>query len=135
MKVIVATHGDFCYGILDSYIMLVGENDDIIPISLGKDDTGDFKERLNLAINKEEKYIILCDLYGGSPFNESAYLLQKNVDNIRIVTGVNLGMLLEIGMLTKENIDLDDLEKIAVNTGNNSIKTVSFDKHEEEDIF
>ena len=44
----------------------------------------------------------MVDLFGGSPFNAASRIAIKN-DNIDIVTGVNLPMLLEVSISREYN--------------------------------
>lgn len=122
MKIILATHGDFCFGIKKSYEMLAGHNDAIIPVTLSDSDTGEFKKELNEIVNSDEKFLILCDIYGGTPFNESVYLEQKYPSRVKTVGGLNLAMLLETGMAVNSELNLSEIFNMAVNTGIESIK-------------
>lgn len=137
MKIIVATHGDFCFGIIHSYKMLAGDNESIIPISLKESDTGEFKRELKEITSNDEKYLILCDLYGGTPFNESIYLQQKYPDRIKTVSGVNLPMLLESGMALNTGVCLDKIVSALFKVGAESIMDFSneMEMANDDDIF
>ena len=108
-----------------------------------ENDTGQFKENLKKSLEVNDDFLILCDLYGGTPFNEALYFFQQYPDNIRIVAGVNLPMLLEVGFTVQSNngINIDELVNIAINVGSESLKTVNIDtlsekeEKESEDMF
>lgn len=65
----------------------------------------------------KEGILIVTDLFGGSPFMESARVYQKHHENIpmEIVTGMNLPMLAELMI----NLDktAPELKKVAMNAG------------------
>ena len=70
--------------------------------------------------NREDGTLILCDLFGGSPFLTSAKLLKENSDHMELVTGVNLGMLLEL-MANIETASITELKDIALSSGKEGI--------------
>ena len=143
MKIIVASHGDLCNGLIHSYSMLAGDNDYLVPISLKENDTGQFKKNLEKLLEVNDDFLILCDLYGGTPFNEALYFFQKYPDRIRVVAGVNLPMLLELGFTVQTNneINIDELVNIAINVGSESLRAEDIDtlsekeEQESDDMF
>ena len=44
-----------------------------------------------------EGVLVFCDLLGGTPFNQSM-LISQDVDNVEVVAGTNLPMLIELVM-------------------------------------
>ena len=123
MKILITTHGDMCKGIVNSYEMLAGKNTHFEVLELQPDDTGQFKKEVNEFIDKEkEDLLILCGLKGGSPYNECFEAYLKHSDRIRLVSGLNLSMLLETGMaLTAETPSLDKIAEIAVKAGKEGV--------------
>lgn len=135
MKILVASHGDLAPGIISSYRMLAGENRDILVLSLKDNDTGQFKEELSEIINTNDQILVLCDIKGGTPFNESYRLYLQNPEKIRIVSGLNLGMLLEVGLaISGGNVDLDNLADIAKESAVQSVFIAGSEDDEEEDL-
>jgi len=126
MKIVVTSHGALCKGILESYQMLAGKNDDIISIKLGNDDT-EFKKELQTAYTeyKDEGIIFLCDIPGGTPFNETYKIYLKDSRHVRVVSGLNLAMLLEVGLDISTATDLDELTTKAIKAGKDSITLVT----------
>lgn len=123
MKIIVTSHGALCNGILESYQMIAGSTNNIIAIPLTPDDTGQYKKSLKQVIEKYRQYqlLILCDIAGGTPYNESFQNFLKHPDSIRVISGLNLAMLLEVG-LAVENIDsINDLANLAIKSGMQSV--------------
>ncbi|MEY8292663.1 PTS mannose/fructose/sorbose family IIA subunit [Carnobacteriaceae bacterium 52-44] len=99
MKIIVTSHGDLCEGILDSYEMLAGKNENIIAIPLRENDTGEFENKITELVKSiDDDILVLCDIYGGTPYNVSYYLYLEQSNRLRVVSGLNLPMLLETGL-------------------------------------
>lgn len=123
MEIIVTSHGGLCTGILESYQMLAGSSNNIIAIPLTSDDTGQYKERLNQFIekNKDQRLLILCDIAGGTPYNESFQNFLKYPDLIRVVSGLNLAMLLEVSLSATTSESLEDLASLAIKAGTQSV--------------
>ena len=65
--------------------------------------------------------LILCDLFGGSPFMIASKLLAKPdiSERVELVTGLNMAMLLEVCSNLDEN--LAKLKEIAIKAGKNGI--------------
>lgn len=96
---ILASHGDFAIGILQSVSMIFGEQSNVKAISLQPSEGPDeFRSKVEKAIdtfeNKDE-VLFLVDLWGGTPFNQISALIDGHEDKWGIVTGLNLPMLIE----------------------------------------
>lgn len=96
MKIVVAAHGGLAQAFKNTAHMFFGdEADDIVCVPLLPDEAiSDYQKELSAAIEQagNEDTLVLCDLFGGSPCNQAALLAGEHV---RVVTGMNLGMLLE----------------------------------------
>lgn len=78
--------------------------------------------------------LVLCDLVGGSPFKTAA-MLGIPRGNVRVVAGLNLGMLVETCM-QRDGMTLDELTEQAIETGKASVLEFTLDEPaEEEDDF
>ncbi len=80
---------------------------------------------LTREMNSEDGILVLTDLYGSTPSNIAARLL-NDIAHVRVVTGINLPMLLRI--LNYSSLPLDQLVQKAVSGGKNGIIEVSRDK-------
>ncbi|WP_250277825.1 mannose/fructose/sorbose PTS transporter subunit IIA [[Clostridium] colinum] len=98
--VIIATHGEFAKGILQSASMVFGEQENIKACTLmPSEGPDDLKQKLETAINSfsdKENILFLVDLWGGTPFNQASSLLAGYEDKRAILTGLNLPMLIEV---------------------------------------
>lgn len=141
MKIIVTSHGDLCEGILDSYEMLAGKNENIIAIPLRENDTGEFENKITELVKSiDDDILVLCDIYGGTPYNVSYYLYLEQSNRLRVVSGLNLPMLLETGLSLNNCTSLGEIVNVAIDAGKDSIKkaeevNLEEDISLEEDIF
>lgn len=98
IALVVATHGEFSREIVKSAEMIIGEQDNIASITFkpgeGLEDLANKYQQALSELDTKEGVLFLVDLYGGSPFNTAAKLILME-DNMDIITGVNLPMLIE----------------------------------------
>lgn len=96
--IILASHGEFAEGILQSGQMIVGEQENVKAITLmpseGPDDIRRKMEEAVASFDTDE-VLFLVDLWGGTPFNQANTLFEDHKDKWAIVAGLNLGMLIE----------------------------------------
>ena len=97
--IILASHGEFAEGILQSGAMIFGEQQNVAAVTLmPSEGPQDLREKIEAAIasfDDREQVLILVDLWGGTPFNQSSALLEGQEDKWAIVSGLNLPMLIE----------------------------------------
>ena len=128
MDIIIATHGEFAKGIVDSAKLILGENVDLKYISLKKNDNiDDFSKSFEELIKScNSKPLVFVDMFGGSPFNVSLRFSKEY--GYRVVTGVNLPMVIE-SALSKENITEEEYDRFVddlVDKSKESIQKVIF---------
>ncbi|MWN31447.1 PTS mannose transporter subunit IIAB [Gilliamella sp. Pra-s54] len=96
--IILATHGEFAEGILQSGTMIFGEQENVKAVTLHPSDSPEsLKERMLEAIatfDNQDEILFLVDLWGGTPFNQANNLCGEH-NNWAIVAGLNLPMLIE----------------------------------------
>lgn len=126
ISLIVGTHGSFSKELINSAELIYGKLENVSYITfLPGEGQSDLINKYNSIINKLDKnygILFLVDLFGGSPFNTASILAMDN-DNMDVVTGVNLPMLLEV----YSNIDsstLEDLVEIAINSAQKSVRSL-----------
>lgn len=131
--IIVTGHGKFATGMLSSLELIAGEQENLIGVDFLEEDTTESLEKMiEEAINKlGNDVLVLSDLAGASPFRAAAGLSQKMTDkNIEVISGTNLGMILEVA-LCRDGMSSAELLEMAVNAGNSAIKTFEIKKREE----
>lgn len=133
MKIVLTSHGSLCKGVLESFSMIAGDSHLLIALPLSPDDTGQYKEKLRgfLTEHQNENVLILCDIMGGTPYNESYLAFLEKPEKIRVVSGLNLGMLLETVFAAENDTNLDNLVSIAKEAGHRSIKEAGQDTSEQ----
>lgn len=133
MKILLLSHGDFSKGLFESFEMIVGNTDNISYLSLDNEGISKFENKVREKVEdilKEDKLLILSDLKGGTPYNTALRMQLENPEDIGLLSGMNLPMLLEVGMDTSN--DLHSVLEIAVNSGKEGI-TFSEVKSEDDD--
>lgn len=107
-KVLVVSHSSLCKGLIEAVEMILGEGQGVEYLSLDTDGIEIFDKNLKNKLQKlkeqSKEILVLADLFGGSPFNK-VMLEAANDENIKIITGVNLGMLIEAIINNNNNIN------------------------------
>ncbi|MGX7199759.1 mannose/fructose/sorbose PTS transporter subunit IIA [Enterococcus nangangensis] len=97
--IIIASHGEFANGILQSGAMIFGEQENVKAVTLmpseGPDDIkGKIKDAV-ASFDDQEEVLFLVDLWGGTPFNQANSFFEEHKDKWAIVSGMNLPMVIE----------------------------------------
>ncbi|MBF0759099.1 PTS sugar transporter subunit IIA [Ligilactobacillus murinus] len=97
-QVILMSHGSMAKETLNSAKMILGDTLDYPVVSMQADDgikgTLAKLEEILQTIPEKQPIVIIADLLGGTPANVA--VLKSNSDpRIKVVTGLNLGMVLE----------------------------------------
>lgn len=122
---LIITHGSFGKELLKSVEMIMGEQEDAnaLGLSLGEsvDELRSEADRIIVENQDAEKdCIVFVDILGGSPSNIALYLVKK-YKNIKLITGVNMLMLIEF-FQSRDFDELDDLIEKVINSGIDGIK-------------
>lgn len=135
-KIILASHGEFSKGLLDSAKMIVGDLANCVSsYSLYPGQSAsDFALELEKIIleDKECEYIILSDLYGASVC--TAMLRLTNLHNVNLFSGMNLNMVLELLTRFSDKLTAKDVEEL-VKESRMGIQSVTLQIKEEEEVF
>ncbi|MDR1793792.1 MAG: hypothetical protein LBR25_00135 [Erysipelotrichaceae bacterium] len=97
-------HGCFPEGIKSALSVILGEKENVLCLNftLTKNKSQLEKEfALLMQSLKDSEVVVLCDLYGGAPFNVAAEALHKGKCSFKLFYGINLSILLE--MVIREN--------------------------------
>ena len=97
--IILASHGDFAKGILQSGEIIFGTQPNVKAVTLqpseGPDDIRAKMEEASTTFENPEQVLFMVDLWGGTPFNQTSGLINGHEDTWAVVTGLNLPMLIE----------------------------------------
>lgn len=123
--IIVTGHGNFASGLMSAIKLVAGNPEKIIALDFPQEySTDDLELDLKQALKdlsecKEDGYLIFTDLPKEKPSKVCYDFAEKYKDTypIAVVTGVNLGMLLESNIARGYVSDLDALADMAVETG------------------
>lgn len=97
--IILASHGEFAKGILQSGAMIFGEQENVQAVTLmpseGPDDVKAKMKDAIASFENQDEVLFLVDLWGGTPFNQANSLFEEHKDKWAIVAGMNLPMVIE----------------------------------------
>lgn len=116
-KILLVTHGHFASGIKSSLEIILGEQKNVgtIDAYTGQEKFEEqLEEYLSTVDTEKDTLLILTDLFGGSVNQKIAGRLKG--DNIHIITGLNLPLLLEVTMLSEEDSKKESIMKIVENS-------------------
>lgn len=126
VNLIIASHGEMSKYTLELSRMVLGEFKNLEAITFlpgeGPDDlVRKYQETLE-AFNNNHGTLFLVDIFGGSPYNAASRVAIEN-QNMDIITGVNVPMLLEL-LDARENITCaKELAQVAKDSGQQGIQS------------
>ena len=134
--IVVVGHNHFAEGVVSAGEMILGPQEHVKYVCLteGVDAfSKQLNETLDEAFGKYDSVVVLADAKGGTPFNQSLrYKMENAKDNMYIVAGVNLPLLMELALRLGE----DDIEKVladVIATGQSSIELESVEDDDDDD--
>ena len=109
---IIVSHGGLARELLDATERIVGRTQRLKAVSIEwDDDVSDARRQIQDAIREVDAgdgVLVFTDMFGGTPTNVSLAFLDK--EQVEIVTGVNLPMLIKLTSLQSSD---DNLLKVA----------------------
>ena len=120
---VIVSHGQVANELLSAAETIVGPQQHITAVSIGwHDDVEIARDEIERAIKQvsgDAGVLILTDMFGGTPTNISAMFLKEN--EVEIVTGVNLPMVIRLSSEQDDAITLSDLAREVEEQGKQSI--------------
>jgi mannose/fructose-specific phosphotransferase system component IIA len=108
-QVIVAAHGGLAQALLATLETIAGQQPHVLAVGLAPGATpDDFARDLAHAAKRDQPALVLCDLRFGTPHHAALRLSAQRLD-VRVLTGVNLAMLLEAAL----SVDIETLDALA----------------------
>lgn len=120
LRGIVLAHADVAPALVKAVQVIAGDEHGLIPVSNDGCDRAALTARLNAAIDGHAA-IVFADMPGGSCAFSAAAYARLHAD-VRVVTGVNLAMLLDFAFHRGE--DPAAAAERAVQTGRGSVNSV-----------
>jgi mannose/fructose/sorbose-specific phosphotransferase system IIA component len=122
-KIIIASHGSLAEALLETARMIIGNIEDVYTIGLFPGmGPSDITEQIWAVIDDAAEgtgFLVLLDLFGGSPSMACAEVLDERED-VAVVTGVNLPMLLEV-LINQKTQSIGALAQLAREKGKEGI--------------
>lgn len=123
VNVLILTHGTLADSLLDTLHLFLPTEENVTAISL-RDEPAAMREAISAALQRGSEFLILVDLFGGTPFNIAASLLGQALADgkaVELISGVNLPMLLEL-LPNLADMRLPELAQLARAAGNDGIR-------------
>ncbi len=123
---IIVSHGKLAEELLNALTIILGEVINMEAISIGwYDDVEESKKKINQSLKRVDQkngVVIFTDMFGGTPSNLSFSFLKDN--QVEIITGVNLPMLIKFVSLQRSN-NLKEVAKKVIEQGKKNIHLAS----------
>ena len=121
---ILTGHGQFSNGLKSALDMIAGPQQAFEIVPFEEAGAGEYGDKLREAVKamraQTDGVLVFCDLMGGTPFNQSMMITAEQ-DNISVVAGTNLPMLIDIVMSRTEDSTIEDLVSEAVEVGKEGV--------------
>ena len=117
--IIITGHGSFASGLLSALKLLLGEPPLVWAVDFSENQsTDELKENLLKAVSHSgAPILILADIKGGSPYNQSVIIKSELKErNIEVVSGANLPMLI-LGALERKDKTREEVVKQVLANG------------------
>ncbi len=136
VQIIVASHGPLSVSIVKSASLITGSSGvaDIKTISItmetSVEEARKAVETVLGSFDENDEILALTDIYGGSITRViTEYIGLRKID---VITGVNLGILLE-AILMKDTLEYDELVNYLIENGKNGIRHINTELESEGD--
>ena len=146
MHILIVTHGELAAGFKDAAEVIFGDVKGVTTIGLHSGESVEvFGEKIYKTLadyDENESILILADLLSASPYNQSVLsvnkLAENRAENIRLIAGVNLPMVLEgiNQQLLKSDLEdvVKELKKYIISDEYLWKKTIILEEDEDEDF-
>ena len=134
---VLTGHGQFSNGLKSAVDMVAGAQPHVAIVPFEGSEAVTFGDDLRKTITDMaaecDGVLVFVDLWGGTPFNQSM-IISSDVENMEIVTGTNLPMLVEL-VMTRAFGDptLEELAERAVTVGAEGVKHTHFEAPTDDD--
>lgn len=125
--IILVTHSEFAMGMKKAAEMIAGSQEKLDAISFMEGESIEalsekIKETAQRYEDKSEKYVVMVDMHGATPFNAACLALAQF--DTHILTGVNLPMLLSLLMSRDTDSDYSELLSSCTKDAGESVQDV-----------
>lgn len=132
--IIMVSHGEFAKAALDSAQMIAGQQENVIAYALTLDKSLDDLEAeitqgYNTLSKKCSDVVVLCDIYGGTPFNAVSRCMLKGMNMIGF-TGLSLPIVIDL--LLSRDLTADEVKTKVLETHAIALSPIEVSLVEEE---
>ena len=124
-KFLIATHGTFAKGIQSSLEMITGATENLFIIQAYTGENKSIEDDLGAVLQQityDDDLIVFTDLMGGSVTNQVVQHALR--ENVYIISGVNLPLLLDI-ILADHDIPVNDVIETGISNAKDQIVFVN----------
>ncbi|MBU5366201.1 PTS sugar transporter subunit IIA [Enterococcus devriesei] len=135
-KVILVAHGKLAHEMKNSAEMIFGALPDFESVEFLKEEGLDtIQEKVFDAMKEDASYLVLTDLFCGTPYNASCAVAMKNPEReIGIVSGMSLPIVLEVASMLQGS-RLEDIVNHVTSIPCDTVKAFNQAVIEEEEDF
>lgn len=132
--IIMVSHGEFAKAALDSAQMIAGPQENVIAYALTLDKSlDDLESEITQGYEELSKkcsdVVVLCDIYGGTPFNAVSRCMLKGMNMIGF-TGLSLPIVIDL--LLSRNLTADEVKTKVRETHGIALSPIEVSLVEEE---
>lgn len=135
--VVVVGHNHIAEGLLSACDMIIGHHNHCKCVCLTEGVESFSKqlyETLDEMFDSYDGVIVLADAKGGTPFNQSLrYKLEKAKDDMFIISGMNLPLMMELVLRLEGNEDVGTLAAEVAASGRESVLLEETETEKDED--
>ncbi|QOY61135.1 PTS sugar transporter subunit IIA [Thermophilibacter immobilis] len=139
VRFVVASHASLARGLVSAVELILGLQRDFAVVELLPGETNtELCAKVDATLgeaNESDGTMVFCDLLGGSPFQAFA-ICSLGREDMRVVYGTNLGMLLEMTVLRNDGASLDEIASKVEEVGRAQIGVLvdQFDPLDDDDF-
>lgn len=129
--ILIVGHADFASGLGSAVELIAGKQDNFLQlayhVNTKADELGQAIRECLITLENDIGVVVFTDLKGGTPYNEAVNQAIK-YDNVEVITGTNMGMLIEATMMRSNINDIVAFTQNLTDMGSQQVEY--FDKEQ-----
>jgi fructoselysine and glucoselysine-specific PTS system IIA component len=121
-QIILASHGKFASGILNSLQLICGDNQSVMAIDCYVEETFDLSKTISKTMEQyqQDEVVVVTDIFGGSVNNE--FLRYLGQPNFYLISGLNLPLLIELVTHINSKKPMSEIINMVLNSSKEMIQ-------------